>query len=72
MKANLEYTLPEEAEEYRLAIDGIAWYSVVSGLAEVMRERLRHETLTPDMRMVIEELQKYLYEELDNRKLFLP
>ncbi len=37
MKATLEFNLPEEAEEFRVAQDGGAWKSVVWDLYEELR-----------------------------------
>jgi hypothetical protein len=50
MKAILEFNLPEEANEHRLAINGLAWYCVVYDMEQKLRAWLKygHEFKTAD------------------------
>ena len=43
MKATLEFTLPEEAEEHRMALDGQKWQFVVTDLLEELRGERKHK-----------------------------
>ena len=38
MKATLEFTLPEEAEEHQIAVDALKWRGVVSDALEELRK----------------------------------
>lgn len=67
MKAVLTFTLPEEAVEYRQALDGPAWESVVWGLDRFCRDALKygHEFKTAEgvLEKVREKIQSALDEE---------
>jgi len=42
MKATLEFELPEEREEYRLAVNGAAWQAVLQNLDQQLRGVVKH------------------------------
>ena len=42
MKAIIEFTLPDEQEEHRLAIDGSKWASVVHDMDEKLRAMAKY------------------------------
>jgi hypothetical protein len=46
MKATLEFTLPEESEEYQIAVDGLKWRAVVSDTLEVLRRERKYAELS--------------------------
>jgi hypothetical protein len=46
MKATLEFTLPEEAEEHQIAVDGLKWRGVVSDALEVLRRERKYAELS--------------------------
>jgi hypothetical protein len=46
MKATLEFTLPEEAEEYQIAVDGIKWRGVVSDALEDLRRERKYTDIS--------------------------
>ena len=41
MKARLEYELPEDANDYRSAVDGWRWRRVVEEMDTKLRDRLK-------------------------------
>jgi hypothetical protein len=43
MKATLKFSLPEEAEEHRLALDGHKWQAVVSELDSKLRNAAKYQ-----------------------------
>ena len=47
-KAKLAYKLPEEQDDFRLAIDGGKWYSVAWEIDQQLRTWLRHGHEFPD------------------------
>ena len=42
MRASLNFTLPEEAIEHRMALDGPAWRSVVADMDEWLLSEVKH------------------------------
>lgn len=66
MKAILEFNLPEEDHEHRLALDGVKWMSVCLDLSEWLRTQAKHadrKTLS------VSEVRERLYEEMEGRGL---
>lgn len=66
MKAILEFNLPEETGEHKLALDGGKWMSVCHVLDQWLRGIQKHgdqKTLTVD------EVRERLHEELDSSGL---
>ena len=45
MKATLEFTLPEEAEEHQIAVDALKWRGVVSDALEELRKDRKYNQL---------------------------
>jgi hypothetical protein len=43
MKATLSFTLPEESEEHRLAMDGHRWHAMVSELDRRLRHTAKYQ-----------------------------
>jgi hypothetical protein len=46
MKATLEFTLPEESEEYQIAVDGLKWRAVVSDALEDLRRERKYTDIS--------------------------
>lgn len=42
MKATLTFTLPEEADEHRAALEGGRWHALVQRLDDVLRQSAKH------------------------------
>ena len=42
MKATLEFDLPEEQEEFRVAVNGAAWQAVLQNLDQQLRGVVKH------------------------------
>jgi hypothetical protein len=42
MKATLEFELPEEQEQFRVAVNGAAWQAVLQNLDQQMRGVVKH------------------------------
>ena len=72
MKAVLEFNLPEEQHEHRLAIDGWKWRSVVGDIADRLLSALKHDDdLTPETAACLEKLWKEVFRMLKDRNLNL-
>jgi hypothetical protein len=71
MKATLEYNLPEEAVDHRLALEGADWRLVVANLDNHIRVALKHGHNLRDAGHALEEIRKRLQEEIDDRNLTL-
>ena len=71
MKAVLAFTLPEEADEHQVALQGAEWRGVVAGLDEWLRARIKYEVLPNVKEVALEEVREKLREELAGRGLSL-
>lgn len=60
----LEYSLPDEEVEFRLAIDGAKWMAVVLHMDGFLRRLIRHEG-----RSEFEIVRKQLLDELESFNL---
>ena len=68
MKAILEFDLPEEDAEHKLALDGWKWKSVCSELAQRLRSVHKH---TDRKTLTVEEVRTRLHEEIASSGLSL-
>jgi hypothetical protein len=71
-KATLEFNLPDEQHEYRLAIHGSDWWSVVHALDAECRNRLRYESLEPELIKALEWVREVIRREQNDRGLIEP
>lgn len=62
MKVTLEYTLPEEANEYRCAREGGDLRSAMCDFAEWMRRQFKYETTPPTLDQIREQFHELLKE----------
>ncbi len=69
MKAILEFNLPEEQAEYRLANEAGDWYSVVWEIDQRLRQHLKYGHTIKSADEALMEIRKLLYEELTDRGL---
>lgn len=67
MKVTLEYTLPEEAHEYRCAREGGDLRSAMLDFAEWMRRQFKYETTPPSL----EQIRIYFNDVLEQRSINL-
>ncbi len=70
-KAILEFNLPEEQDEFRMAIDGIKWHLAVWDLNEIIRKKLKYEELTDVEFEAWDKCQQKLFGVLEDRNLSL-
>lgn len=70
MKATLTFTLPEEAKEHRLALDGAKWQDAVAELDERLRQITKHQSGEPSERAAW--ARELLHEALREHGLELP
>lgn len=63
MKATLEFSLPDDAQEHWLAVEGGRFFSLLRQLDEHLRGRLKYAELTPEARHELEEARALLREE---------
>lgn len=63
MKAILEFTLPDEQAEFRLAQQGGAYRAVVEDIDGWLRSHLKYDDdLHPDVRSALESVLEFLYD----------
>ena len=69
MRATLEYTLPDESDDFRAATQGANWREVVRSFAEYLRSQEKyHDATTRDD---IATMREWLFEEITGRGLSL-
>ena len=72
MKALLEFDLPEDESEHRLAIDGWKWKSVVIDIADKLRNALKYEEgLTPETDAYLEKFREEVFQLMGDHNLNL-
>lgn len=69
MKATLEFTLPEETDEHRHALEGSRWQNVVWELDQWLRSKEKHEGVHT---VTVEEARNKIYEIINDDGLVLP
>jgi hypothetical protein len=68
MKAILEYTLPEESQEYEFAMNGANYLFAIQEFDNYLRSELKYNNeLSPNEDKVIQKLRDKLYECLNER-----
>ena len=70
MKAILEFNLPEDNYEHETAVNAGKWKSVVYEITERLRSRIKY-CETEEKASHFQEINKMLWEELDDRGLSL-
>jgi hypothetical protein len=71
MKATLEFTLPEEAEEHQLAVDGLKWRGVVSDALEELRRDRKYTELSESDAVYNEKISEKIYQLMRDQNLEL-
>lgn len=71
MKGILEFTLPEDDENFRIAQDGWKWQSVVRGLDEYLRGKIKHGNLTVMETAILQGARDEIYKALSDKDLTL-
>jgi hypothetical protein len=68
MKAILEFNLPEETEEYELAMNGSHYLFALQELDNYLRSQLKYnDSLNEEQCYIIESIRTKLHEELNER-----
>ena len=71
MTATLQFSLPDEQEEFQCAVDGSEWKSAMDDMSNWLRAKLKYEELTPEQDAAYEEARKHLFTILEERGLQL-
>lgn len=66
MKLTLEYTLPEENQDYEVAMNGSKYLGVLQELDNYLRSQLKYTQLTDEQFLVTEAIRSKLYELLND------
>lgn len=62
MKAILEFNLPDEQEEYKMANAAPCYHSALWDLAQEIRNKLKYEDLTPEQDKAWEEIKTVFWD----------
>ena len=69
MKARLEYDLPDEANDFRVAADGWRWRRVVEEMDTKLRDRLKYGDVPDPLYDELDTLRKELGELMQDYNL---
>jgi len=69
MNATLQFILPEEQHEFQLAIRAADWHSVVWEIDQKLRGYLKYGHTFKSADEALEEIRKFLHEEVNDRNL---
>jgi hypothetical protein len=69
MKATLEFNLPEEGKEYRIANQSADMYAVICHLAERLRSYRKHGNDFENVSEALDTIHTILYDELNARRI---
>ena len=67
MRAILKFKLPEEEAEYKMAVHGADYHSVLWNLDQHLRNFLKYGHQFSDVDSALEYIRKYIAEELNYR-----
>jgi hypothetical protein len=72
MKATLEFNLPEEAQEFRTAINGWKFKSVLNEINEDLRSKIKWQDDIPDeVRFALQAVRDDMYQRLSEHNINL-
>ena len=60
MEATLKYTLPEEENELRLALEGASAHDIIWDIDQHLRNKLKHEELSEEVEKELESLREMI------------
>lgn len=61
-RAQLEFNLPEEEEDFRHACNGLDYYGALRAVDERLRNRLKYETLPLEVAEALEGIRTFMRE----------
>jgi hypothetical protein len=71
MKATIEFNLPEDDNQYKWATNGYNYFAVLYNFREYLKNKLKHEDLTPEQEAVLEVIQSDFLEMLYDEEVIL-
>lgn len=71
MKATIQFNLPEDDNQYKWAINGYNYFAVLYNFQQYLRNKLKHEDLTPEQILVVETIQSDFLEMLYDEEVIL-
>jgi hypothetical protein len=72
MKATLEFNLPEEAQEFRTAINGWKFKSVLNEINEDLRSKIKwQDDMSDEVRFALQAVRDDMYQRLSEHNINL-
>lgn len=65
MKAILEFQLPEESQEHKIALEGQKYASATESMFNWIRSKQKYRDLTIEEHNLLDELRQFLVSELE-------
>lgn len=69
MKGILKFNLPEEQEEFRIAIDAMKYSSSIYEITQWFRNKLKYEELTEEQSKILTQARDAIWEILDQYEI---
>lgn len=71
MKAKLEFNLPEDRDEFRLATDGYKWFSLAFEISSWLRSMVKYEAASSGEAVHYEIVREKLFEFMETQGISL-
>lgn len=69
MKGKLEFNLPEEQEEFRLALDGSKCNIILFNISQKLRSWLKYDHEFKSADEALEAVREYFWEEIEDKHI---
>ncbi len=69
MKATLEYQLPEDAEEFHIAVKAMAYRMTLIDIMECIRQKVKYSPLNDEQYKIYEDLQREFFSIIENNDI---
>lgn len=71
MKATIEFNLPEDQTEFDMATNANKYYSALFNFQQYLRNKLKHEDLTPEQESIVAVIQSDFLQMLYDEEVIL-
>lgn len=72
MEANLTFKLPEEESEFKSAISGGHYKTVILNVKNELRRIVKYGAMTEEKKEIYKEVHDFINNELESKDLFTP
>lgn len=69
MKGTLEFNLPEENEEFDVAVNAMSYRIALADVGDYLREKLKYSDLTEEQYKIYEEINERFYSIVESNRV---